>query len=53
MHTDMKSTPRVRSLFEFFIEQLNIVRPILAGESSTPMGTAESKQMSAFGSKRT
>ena len=28
--------PRVRALFNFFIEELNIVRPILAGESSGP-----------------
>jgi DNA-binding transcriptional LysR family regulator len=34
MHSDMKSTPRVRALFDFLIEKLNIVRPILAGEAS-------------------
>jgi DNA-binding transcriptional LysR family regulator len=34
MHADMKTTPRVRALFDFFIEELNIVRPMLTGESS-------------------
>ena len=34
MHQDMKTTPRVRALFDFFIEELDIVQPILAGESS-------------------
>lgn len=34
MHSDMKTTPRVRALFDFFIEEVNIVRPILTGESS-------------------
>jgi DNA-binding transcriptional LysR family regulator len=43
MHQDMKTTPRVRALFDFFIEQLNIVRPILGGESSGIMGNAQSK----------
>jgi len=33
MHADMKTTPRVRALFDFFIEELNIVRPMLTGES--------------------
>jgi DNA-binding transcriptional LysR family regulator len=37
MHSDMTSTPRVRALFDFFIEKLNIVRPILAGETSALM----------------
>lgn len=43
MHQDMKTTPRVRALFDFFIEELNIVRPILAGESSALMANAQSK----------
>ena len=43
MHRDMKTTPRVRALFDFFIEELNIVRPILAGESSALMANAQSK----------
>ena len=34
MHSDMKTTPRIRSLFDFFIEELHIVRPMLTGESS-------------------
>ena len=34
MPQDMKTTPRVRALFDFFIEELNTVRPILAGEES-------------------
>jgi DNA-binding transcriptional LysR family regulator len=37
MHSDMKATPRVRALFDFFIEELTIVRPILAGEASALM----------------
>jgi len=40
MHSDMKTPPRVRALFDFFIEELNIVRPILAGESSGLRATA-------------
>ena len=43
MHRDMKTTPRVRALYDFFIEELNIVRPILAGESSALMANAQSK----------
>lgn len=43
MHQDMKTTPRVRALFDFFVEELNIVRPILVGESSAPMPNARSK----------
>ena len=43
MHQDMKTTPRVRALFDFFIEELNIVRPVLAGESSALMANAQSK----------
>ena len=43
MHQDMKTTPRVRALFDFFIEELNIVRPILAGENSALMANAQSK----------
>ena len=34
MHEDMKTTPRVRALFDFFVEELNIVRPILMGEKA-------------------
>jgi DNA-binding transcriptional LysR family regulator len=34
MHADMKTTPRVRALFDFFIEELDIVRPMLTGERS-------------------
>jgi DNA-binding transcriptional LysR family regulator len=40
IHSEMKSTPRVRALFDFFIEELNIVRPILAGESSGETASA-------------
>ena len=43
MHRDMKTTPRVRALFDFFVEELNIVRPILAGESPALMANAQSK----------
>ena len=43
MHQDMKTTPRVRALFDFFIEELNIVRPILAGENPALMANAQSK----------
>ena len=34
MHEDMKTTPRVRALFDFFVEELNIVRPTLTGEKA-------------------
>jgi DNA-binding transcriptional LysR family regulator len=34
MHQDMKATPRVRSLFDFIIDELSIVQPILVGERS-------------------
>ena len=34
MHEDMKTTPRVRALFDFFVEELNIIRPILTGEKA-------------------
>jgi len=40
MHQDMKTTPRVRALFDFFIDELNIVRPILAGDGSGQTGNA-------------
>lgn len=43
IHEDMKTTPRVRALFDFFIEELDIVRSILAGESPAPFGSAQSK----------
>jgi hypothetical protein len=43
MHQDMKTTPRVRALFDFFIEELNIVRSILAAESPVLMAKAGSK----------
>ena len=32
MHQDMKTTPRVRALFDFIIDELDIVQPILAGD---------------------
>lgn len=40
MHQDMKTTPRVRALFDFFIDELDIVRPILTGDGSGQMGKA-------------
>jgi DNA-binding transcriptional LysR family regulator len=33
MHEDMKRTPRVRALFDFFIDEIKFIRPILAGEA--------------------
>ena len=36
MHPDMKTTPRVRALFNFFIDELSTMRPILAGEGAGP-----------------
>jgi DNA-binding transcriptional LysR family regulator len=43
IHQDMKTTPRVRVLFDFFIEELDKVRPILAGESPALLSSAQSK----------
>ena len=43
IHQDMKTTPRACALFDFFIEELNIVRPILAGENPALMANAQSK----------
>jgi hypothetical protein len=43
MHHDMKAPPRVRALFDFFIEELNIVWPILAGESAAVVANARNK----------
>lgn len=40
MHQDMRTTPRVRALFDFFIDELNIVRPILSGDGSGKIGNA-------------
>ena len=34
MHEDMKTTPRVRALFDFFVEELNTIRLILTGEKA-------------------
>jgi hypothetical protein len=31
MHEDMKRTPRVRALFDFFVDEIKSIRPILAG----------------------
>ena len=33
MHDDMKRTPRVRALFDFFVDEIKSIRPILAGET--------------------
>ena len=31
MHRDMRNTPRVRVFFDFVVENLSILRPLLAG----------------------
>ena len=31
MHEDMKRTPRVRALFDFFVDEIKSIRLILAG----------------------
>ena len=33
LHQDMKTTPRVRAFFDFIVDELSVVRPILTGES--------------------
>jgi DNA-binding transcriptional LysR family regulator len=35
MHRDMRKTPRVRAFFDFFVEELPRLRPIIAGRGST------------------
>jgi len=36
MHKDMRQTPRVRAFFDFFIEALPTIRPLLTGKVSQP-----------------
>ncbi len=37
MHEDMKRTPRVRAFFDFMIEELPRLRPLLSGSSQAPL----------------
>jgi hypothetical protein len=34
MHQDMKRTPRVRAFFDFFVEELPVIRPLLTGKTA-------------------
>jgi DNA-binding transcriptional LysR family regulator len=34
MHRDMRRTPRIRAFFDFIIDELKVVRPILSGRES-------------------
>jgi DNA-binding transcriptional LysR family regulator len=38
IHQDMRRTPRVRAFFDFIIENLDIVRPLLAPSQKRPLG---------------
>ena len=31
MHRDLKETPRVRAVFDFVVRELDLIRPMLAG----------------------
>jgi len=44
MHRDMKRTPRVRAFFDFFIEELPAIRPLLTGKTTTRNGERPAKR---------
>jgi hypothetical protein len=37
MHEDMKRTPRLRAFFDFMIEELPRLRPLLSGNFQAPL----------------